>query len=80
MFTTPSGATSWLFHGVWCVLMGPGAGWVVGCTWKGALLGEKHPWTHVPVKDSAQPFLIAGAPAHKDEVVVVLGGWLDLVI
>lgn len=82
MFITPSSATSWLFHGVWCVLRGPGAAWVVGCTWKGALLGEQHPWPQVPLQDSAQLFLTAGAPTLKDVVnmVVVLGWWLDLVI
>lgn len=34
------------------------------------------------LQDSAQLFPTAGAAAHKDEVnmVVVLGGWLDLVI
>lgn len=64
------------------MLMGAGAGWVVGCIWNGALLGEQHPWPHVPLQDSAQLFIAAGAPAHKAEVnmVVVLGGWFDLVI
>lgn len=53
-----------------------------GCTWKGAFLGKQHPWPHVPLQDSAQLFLTAGALALKDEVnvVLVLGWWLDLVI
>lgn len=82
VFLTPSGATSWLFHGVWCVLMGLGSGWVVECTWIGDLLGEQCPWPHVPLRDSAEPLVTAGAPVHKVEVntVVILGEWLGLLI